>query len=113
MTAGLVKRIADAVLYEGYMLYPYRPSAVKNRQRFNFGVLYPESYAAGGAGRIRPIDASLRTECLLEAGPDAVLDVTVRFLHLVERIAVRGEFARPWQEAVERDVRVDGNRSRR
>jgi hypothetical protein len=108
MTGGLVKRIADAVLYEGYMLYPYRPSAVKNRQRFNFGVLYPESYAAGvPAGSTDR--CFLTTECLLEAGPDAVLDVTVRFLHLVERIAVRGEIARPWQEAAERDVRVDGN----
>jgi hypothetical protein len=43
--ASLVERIADAVLYEGYILYPYRPSAVKNQQRWNFGVLCPESYA--------------------------------------------------------------------
>ena len=32
--------IAKAVLYEGYMLYPYRPSSVKNRQRFNFGSIH-------------------------------------------------------------------------
>jgi len=38
-----VERIAEAVLYEGYMLYPYRPSSVKNQQRWNFGVLYPPS----------------------------------------------------------------------
>ena len=55
MSGGLVKRIADAVLYEGYMLYPYRPSAVKNRQRFNFGVLYPEAYAAGRPRVHRPV----------------------------------------------------------
>ena len=36
MNAALVDGIVKAVLYEGYMLYPYRPSAVKNRQRFNF-----------------------------------------------------------------------------
>lgn len=36
-----VDKIADAVLYEGYILYPYRPTAVKNQQRFNFGVLAP------------------------------------------------------------------------
>ena len=28
------KKIADAVLYEGYVLYPYRASASKNRLRF-------------------------------------------------------------------------------
>ncbi len=39
----LVRSIADAVMYEGYMLYPYRPSSVKNRQRWTFGGLYPEA----------------------------------------------------------------------
>jgi len=41
MNLEAVERLANAVLYEGYMLYPYRPSAVKNRRRFNFGVLVP------------------------------------------------------------------------
>jgi len=40
MNRTLVDQIADAVLYEGYLLYPYRPS-VKNRQRWTFGGLYP------------------------------------------------------------------------
>jgi len=35
----MVEDVADAVLYEGYMLYPYRASAIKNQQRWNFGVL--------------------------------------------------------------------------
>ena len=43
MNRALVDRIADAVLYEGYILYPYRPS-VKNHQRWTFGGLYPEAY---------------------------------------------------------------------
>ena len=41
MNLGAVEQIAKAVLYEGYMLYPYRPSSVKNQQRWNFGVLCP------------------------------------------------------------------------
>ena len=45
MTVSLVEKIADAVLYEGYILYPYRPSAVKNQQRWNFGALCPQSYS--------------------------------------------------------------------
>ena len=39
------EEIANAVLYEGYMLYPYRASSVKNQQRWNFGVVYPRNYS--------------------------------------------------------------------
>ena len=39
------EKVAAALLYEGYILYPYRPSAIKNRQRWNFGTLYPRVYA--------------------------------------------------------------------
>ena len=59
------RRVADAILYEGYLLYPYRGSAGKNQSRFQFGVLMPPAY--------RGVDASepsvSQTECLLE-GPD-------------------------------------------
>ena len=37
--------MADAVLYEGYVLYPYRASAIKNRYRWQFGVVAPRAYA--------------------------------------------------------------------
>jgi hypothetical protein len=46
VSAGEVRRVADAVLYEGYILYPYRASAQKNRSRWQFGVLMPPGYAA-------------------------------------------------------------------
>lgn len=73
-----VRQIADAVLYEGYSLYPYRASAVKNRQRFNFGVLSPT-----GAEAHAPSETShSRTECLVE-GDQPSLEVRVRFLHLL------------------------------
>ena len=29
--------VADAVLYEGYLLYPYRANALKNARRATFG----------------------------------------------------------------------------
>jgi hydrogenase maturation protease len=129
MNRELVKRIADAVLYEGYILYPYRPS-VKNRQRWTFGGLYPEAYcqAPGGA------DAwSSQTECLVQGDERTALEATVRFLHLTDRRV--GEFVPPlarwpdgpeppfrpvevlqvderqfhaWQEAEEREVSVGG-----
>ena len=40
------RKVADAILYEGYLLYPYYQSAQKNQHRFQFGVLMPPGYAA-------------------------------------------------------------------
>ena len=82
MNLGLVEKIADAVLYEGYILYPYRPSAVKNQQRWNFGALCPEGYSRAQGGT----EAwTMQTECIVEGSDRAALDVKVRFLHLMER----------------------------
>jgi hydrogenase maturation protease len=106
MNRSLVDRIADAVLYEGYILYPYRPS-VKNRQRWTFGGLYPEAYSRAQKGS----DAwSNQTECLVHGGPDSTLSATVRFLHLTARqvgaidppLAEWPENAEPQFEPVER-----------
>jgi hydrogenase maturation protease len=100
-----VERIADALLYEGYLLYPYRRSAVKNRQRFNFGVLYPEEHVAaaepGSADR-----CFMQTECLVSGSDATTLALKLRFLQLVES-ASAANGAAPWQEAVERTVRLD------
>src|SRR5215831_15911370 len=98
MNGPLVDQIADAVLYEGYLLYPYRPS-VKNRQRWTFGGLYPRAYSEAQSGTD---PWSMHTQCLVQGGPGTTLDVTVRFLHLLERRL--GEREERWQEAVERQV---------
>jgi len=46
MNADILRDIVDAVLYEGYVLYPYRPSSKKNRrERFTFGRVYPKPYS--------------------------------------------------------------------
>src|SRR5271168_761511 len=78
-----VEKIAEAVLYEGYMLYPYRASAVKNQQRWNFGVLCPRSYSEQQNGS----EAwTMQTQCLLQGGASARLGVKVRFLQIVDRV---------------------------
>jgi hypothetical protein len=76
-----VQRVAAALLYEGYMLYPYRPSAIKNRRRFNFGIVAPTQF--------------MQTECLVHATPDTRITAEVRFLQLDDQ-----------QNATERTVRV-------
>ena len=109
MNLGHVEQIARAVLYEGYMLYPYRPSSVKNRQRWNFGVLYPQAYSQAQGGS----DAcSLRIECLVRGTAATSLEVRLRFLQLQLRYSqgdsVFGRASMPdgWQEAVEREAAI-------
>src|SRR5262249_13690350 len=83
MSRALVQKIADAILYEGYLLYPYRTSALKNRLRWMFGVLYPEAYCRSGT------DAFLmQTECLVVGNGQTHLALTVRFLQVVGQEAV-------------------------
>ena len=80
MNQALVDQIASAVLYEGYLLYPYRPS-VKNRQRWTFGGLYPRSYS-DQPGRHRPLghaDGMPGLDGTKQLGSSRV---RVRFLHL-------------------------------
>ena len=82
---GHARQVADAVLYEGYLLYPYRKSSQKNQSRFQFGVLMPPGYAT-----VDPTEASVsQTECLLEVADDAEVRVLVRFLQLQRRL-IRG-----------------------
>jgi hypothetical protein len=42
-----VERLISTLLYEGYALYPYTPSATKNATPTPFGIVYPPVYAAG------------------------------------------------------------------
>jgi hypothetical protein len=96
-----VRQVADAVLYEGYILWPYRRSALKNQRRFGWGSLGP-----GGA-------AALQAQVLVER--DGEIEVTLRFLQMVARQAYRGGRAvdelevggarhLSWEEAVEREL---------
>ncbi len=43
------RAIADAVLFEGYALYPYRPSSPKNHLRFQFGAPAPRAWSKAGS----------------------------------------------------------------
>ena len=83
MNPSPVDKIANAVLYEGYILYPYRASSRKNRQRFTFGRVYPQAYGEAQNGA-EPF--AMRTECLLRSrGETSTLEVRVRFLHPMTR----------------------------
>jgi hypothetical protein len=125
MTTGDVfapaRQVADAVLLEGLILYPYRATSPKNQVRFQFGVVAPRRWAeADGSERW-----CARTQCLVE-GDRAVLDVRVRCLQpqsktveaardgepggfrRVASLAVDGEEHHTWDESVERQYDVVG-----
>ncbi len=112
------RAVADAVLYEGYVLYPYRASARKNQLRWQFGVLAPPAYAAAeGSER-----SSMRTEVVADPGGDARVTVRIRCLQVQHRsveavqpdgsfspaelVAVDGVQWVAWDEAVEHEVDV-------
>jgi hydrogenase maturation protease len=81
MNTGRIEKIANAVLYEGYLLYPYRSSAVKNQQRFNFGVLYPRRHCERNPGS----DAwEMQTECLVRGNAATTIEVKTRFLQMID-----------------------------
>jgi len=112
MNFASVEKVAAAILYEGYILYPYRPSAIKNRQRWNFGTLYPRVYAEAR----RPQEPfRLVAECLVVENGQAALDIKVSFLQLVPQAKVNPEdihnLSDPsldWDEAVERTAEFSG-----
>jgi hypothetical protein len=116
----LVRRIADAVLYEGYLLWPYSKSALKNQQRFTFGGVYPPAFEDS---------SQMQAQVLLEGDQDTEVEIGVRFLHVVERQVLKanrvnggqegeslaspepveelvadGERFVSWEEAVEREL---------
>lgn len=117
MTRELARKVADAVLYEGYMLYPYRRSALKNRQRWSFGILYPPEYAEVQSGTER---RSMHSELLVEADVPAKVQIELRFLHLarhqeapsakrteVESPAVLTASGDSWDEGIERALEFE------
>jgi hypothetical protein len=110
------RALADAVLYEGYVLYPYRATSPKNQVRFQWGVLMPADVVARDSSE----RDSLRTGVVVE-GRARELTVQVRFLHVQRRAVQRTTehgFADaqrldtattahvPWDEAVEREATI-------
>ncbi|MBP2047184.1 hypothetical protein J2Z21_000106 [Streptomyces griseochromogenes] len=83
-----VSGVADAVLYEGYLLYPYRRSSAKNRVRWQFGVLLPRDWVEADGPVTPGVSGSAdswyqRTECLVRVRrPGAVVRVRVRYLQM-------------------------------
>lgn len=123
-----VEEIAATVLYEGYILYPYRASAIKNQHRFNFGTLPPKLKTLT---KQEATNCAMRTECLV-VGEAARLRLRVRFLHpmsrkigklktsadafdsaappeyeIVASMSIRGNILQTWQEVIEREIDIN------
>ncbi len=108
------RAVADAVLYEGYLLYPYRGTSSKNQSRWQFGVLGPPGAADAGLGE----DDTLAAQFPVDEA--RAITLVVRFLQLQHRRAQRelaggvfepvDELTTPsgswltWDEAVECEI---------
>src|SRR4029077_11662669 len=86
VSTRMVDRLVAATLYEGYILYPYRPSSVKNRVRWTFGGVHPRAWSEASDGTDPWVT---QTECLLRADEATSVSVRVRFLQLVSRTVRR------------------------
>jgi hypothetical protein len=112
--------VADTVLYEGYVLYPYRASAQKNQLRWQFGVLVPPGHArSSGSERW-----SMRSEVIVDPGDQPLLTVRIRCLQVQHRdiegtadggvsfspvcsLDLDDSTVVPWDEAVEHEIDID------
>ena len=109
---SMARQVADAVLYEGYVLYPYRASATKNAYRWQWGVVVPTAQVELAAGE----PAEVVAEVPLRTGTQTHVTVTARFLQLchrqvqdadgapVDRLEVDGELHLTWDEGHEREL---------
>ncbi|MBI5030831.1 MAG: hypothetical protein HZB51_09910 [Chloroflexi bacterium] len=81
-TFELAEKIANAILYEGYMRYPSQTAASPSQRRWTYGELYPQTYRGVQQG----LEAChAQTECLVMGNAQTTLDIKLRFLHLVQR----------------------------
>jgi len=98
------RTVADALLYEGYLLYPYRASATKNQFRWQFGVVVPRACAERDPSE----RSQVRTEVVVDPGAEPVLTVRLRFLQVQQRTVVDdGIVSPPWEEAREHEIDLD------
>src|SRR5437762_1298280 len=97
MTAiDIARKIADAVLYEGYVLYPYRASSIKNQFRWQFGIVAPQAWSEDGGE-----PSQMRTEFLVEPQGYPEVEIAVRFLQVEEQAGPDGA---PWDTGIERRI---------
>jgi len=111
-TLDMARQVADAVLYEGYVLFPYRASALKNKYRWQWGVVVPQAQVELGASEPHTVHC----ETLVRAEAGATVDITARFLQLrlrqlvdaggepVDELEVDGQPIPTWEEGVEHEV---------
>ena len=120
MSLSDARRVADAVLYEGYVLFPYRAKSLKSQVRWQFGVVAPKSVAELDPGE----RWSMQTEVLIDSSQKPVLDVKLRFLRVQSRavealvdgdggdryyqpvasLTVDDRIITDWQEAIEEEI---------
>ena len=106
MNFDRARAVADAVLFEGYALYPYRATSTKNQLRWQFGVLAPRAASERSGADPWWLEAQL----VADGDRGARVAGRLRFLRLRRRrvetargeaiasLEVDGRLLIPWDE---------------
>ena len=75
---SVLEKITRTLLYEGYSLYPYYRSAIKNQKPIPFGVIFPKDYNAHNEHS----HSHMQSQTIIHGNRELTVSVDVRFLHL-------------------------------
>jgi hypothetical protein len=75
---SVLENLTRTLLYEGYSLYPYYRSAIKNQKPIPFGVIFPKDYNA----HYEHSHSNMQSQNILTGNDDLTVAINVRFLHL-------------------------------
>ncbi len=79
-TQSVLENVTRTLLYEGYALFPYHRSAIKNQKPIPFGVVFPEQYNTYNEHS----HSKMQTQCIVTGSEDLQVNITIRFLHLMQ-----------------------------
>jgi hypothetical protein len=79
-TKSTLDALTATLLYEGYSLFPYHRSAIKNQKPIPFGVVYPANYHVCN----QHAPAKMEAQCIVTGNENLEINVEVVFLHLTK-----------------------------
>ena len=101
-SSAILENLTRTLLYEGYALYPYHRSAVKNQKPIPFGVVFPEQYNSHNPHA----HSTMQTQCIVTGNSHILFNLSIRFLHLIKVELLERDQASHFRPA--NDLNVNG-----
>lgn len=74
----ILEKLTKTLLYEGYSLFPYYRSSIKNQKPIPFGVIFPKDYHAFHEFSF----SEIQSQTVLISSNELTVNIGIRFLHL-------------------------------